>query len=185
MELLIDIDGGQFQSESRGENDSPPVILIPGAPVAPWPEAFCQTLVMTGCRLICYDDSGVDDRLQALWAVADGYGLEAFHLVGMASGGLLAQQAALARSERILSLTLIATWAFEPSADRLSEITTPALILHGAEDQSIDVGQSRVLAGWLPNARLSLLEGVGHELPEKRLPEILTEVLNFLAEQHR
>ncbi|MCC6381688.1 MAG: alpha/beta fold hydrolase [Dehalococcoidia bacterium] len=48
------------------------------------------------------------------------------------------------------------------SADRLGEIRTPALVLHGAEDRLIPVAHGYRLFEGLPNAELRVIKGAGH-----------------------
>jgi pimeloyl-ACP methyl ester carboxylesterase len=54
---------------------------------------------------------------------------------------------------------------------RLSEITTPTLVIHGTEDMLLEVANASLIAEQIPGARLELLEGVGHmfwwEQPER------------------
>ena len=47
-------------------------------------------------------------------------------------------------------------------AARLGEITVPALVVHGDEDQMLSVENGRMIASRIPGARLEILEGVGH-----------------------
>lgn len=283
QEKMIEANGVSLCTESTGELDSPPVLLVMGATasLAWWPDALVSTLARSGCRVIRYDhrDTGrsstvapgeatyrVDDMIADLWAVADGYGLDRFHLVGMSLGGLLSQIAALQKPDRLISMTLIATepldgcdrdvppispkflkhfaqlvslnWnnasdvtefmlksarlcsgsglhfsedevrerirrelertdsiesAFNHSAvrggeayvGRMTEITTPTLVLQGDDDPIVALANGECLAERLPNAKLHILRGVGHELPTSRLPEIATELLDFLAEHQR
>lgn len=268
----------RFAAQSLGTFGDPPLVLIMGATASRlwWPESLCQMLACAGCFVIRYDnrDTGetstvapgvssysVDDLMEDLWVVMDGYELPSAHLVGMSLGGMIAQMAALARPERVLSLTLIASEPLggceEPapglSADflahfstmaeldwgdreavvefmvevarlsagsgrpfderaarsraeaefgrtssmqsafnhatlqggdgysgRLGEISAPALILHGSEDPIINVVNGKSLARQIPNARLEILEEVGHELPQDVLPGIASEILDFV-----
>ncbi len=54
---------------------------------------------------------------------------------------------------------------------RLGEIAAPTLVVHGDEDQMLDVANGRLVASRIPGARLEVLEGVGHmfwwEQPER------------------
>jgi 3-oxoadipate enol-lactonase len=54
----------------------------------------------------------VTDLAQDTLALADGLGLERFHLLGMSLGGTIAQELALAAPERVQSLHLIVTYAW-------------------------------------------------------------------------
>lgn len=55
--------------------------------------------------------------------------------------------------------------------------STSALVLHGTQDPLFPVGHAEAMAREVPGARLVLLEGAGHELPEETwhvaIPEIL------------
>lgn len=73
----------------------------------------------------------------------------------------------------------------EAYVGRMREIATPTLVLHGDDDPIMALANGQSLAAKLPNARLHVLDGVGHELPSTRLPEILSEILDFIAERHR
>jgi 3-oxoadipate enol-lactonase len=54
----------------------------------------------------------VADMAQDTLRLADGLGLERFHLLGMSLGGAIAQEVALAAPGRLLSLTLVVTYAW-------------------------------------------------------------------------
>ena len=75
---------------------------------------------------------------------------------------------------------LAAAWRFD-AVDRLSQLTTPALVLHGSEDRMIPVSNGRRLAEAIPDAQLQILEGAGHLYPTDA-PEADRDVLRFLAE---
>ena len=60
-------------------------------------------------------DYELADMAQDALALADGLGLESFHLLGVSMGGAIAQEIALAAPERIRTLTLVVTF---PSAGR-------------------------------------------------------------------
>ena len=69
-------------------------------------------------------------------------------------------------------------WAAQAAAaqsfagfDRLGEIAAPTLVLHGTEDQVVDVRNAALLGESIPDARVELIEGTGHlffwEAPER------------------
>jgi abhydrolase domain-containing protein 6 len=65
--------------------------------------------------------------------------------------------------------------------ESLESIKTPALVIHGDRDRVIHPATGEALAARLPNARLDLLEGVGH-LPMMEKPkEIAALVDRFVA----
>lgn len=66
------------------------------------------------------------------------------------------------------------------SFDRLPDIRTPTLVLHGSEDQAVSPENAEILAKRIPGAELVMLEGAGH-LFHSEQPEVTdAAVLNFL-----
>ncbi len=57
------------------------------------------------------------------------------------------------------------------ASGRLADIAVPTLVVHGSEDQMLDVANGEAIARAIPGARLERLEGVGHmfwvEQPER------------------
>ena len=54
--------------------------------------------------------------------------------------------------------------------ERLGEIITPTLVLHGEDDPFFPIGNGEALAAEIPDARLVRLDRVGHRLPGPRRP---------------
>jgi pimeloyl-ACP methyl ester carboxylesterase len=52
-----------------------------------------------------------------------------------------------------------------PLRPRLGELAMPVLVLHGTEDPLFPPAHGEALAREIPDARLVLLPGGGHELP--------------------
>jgi 3-oxoadipate enol-lactonase len=52
--------------------------------------------------------------------------------------------------------------AVHDTSDRLGEITTPTLVVHGTDDLLLPVRNGEVIAGKIPGARLEILDGIGH-----------------------
>ena len=50
---------------------------------------------------------------------------------------------------------------------QLQEIRTPTLVLHGTHDKLLPKEHAVSTARCIPNAKLEILEGFGHTLPEK------------------
>ncbi len=68
--------------------------------------------------------------------------------------------------------------------DRLSQLRMPVLVLHGSEDQLVDVANAYRLAERIPGAELAIIEGAGH-LYHAEQPELADRlVLDFLR-RHR
>jgi pimeloyl-ACP methyl ester carboxylesterase len=64
---------------------------------------------------------------------------------------------------------------------RLSEITQPALIIHGTEDQVLPYAHALALERDLPNTHLVTLTGTGHELHPADWPTILDAIERHTA----
>ena len=61
--------------------------------------------------------------------------------------------------------------------DRLKEISLPTLVIHGTEDAILPFDHGQALADGIPNAQLMVLEGVGHEIPEKMTEQITARMI--------
>jgi pimeloyl-ACP methyl ester carboxylesterase len=71
-----------------------------------------------------------------------------------------------------------ATW----HGGRLAELTVPTLVLHGEQDPVLRPSAARAIAAAIPDGRLVLLPGVGHDLPRALWPRVAGEV-RALADQ--
>lgn len=60
-------------------------------------------------------------------------------------------------------------------------ISTPTLVIHGTEDPLAPVEGGQDIAASIPQARLELIEGMGHDLPPKYLGRISSLVTGHLA----
>jgi pimeloyl-ACP methyl ester carboxylesterase len=85
--------------------------------------------------------------------------------VAAASFGRGPEPAAWARQES-------AAWASGDLRPRLSELRVPTLVLHGSSDVLIRPSGGQATADAVPNSRLSLIEGMGHDLPRDLWPMI-------------
>lgn len=59
---------------------------------------------------------------------------------------------------------------------QLRTITAPTVVIHGDEDPLIPVELGRDVANSIPNARFILVHGMGHDLPDANLPEIVDAI---------
>jgi magnesium chelatase accessory protein len=79
------------------------------------------------------------------------------------------------------ALAMMANWDLPSLRERMGEARNPMLLLHGANDPAIPPDWARDAAGWLPNARLELLPGLGH-LAHEEAPELAaSHIAAFLA----
>ena len=68
-------------------------------------------------------------------------------------------------------------------ASSLKDINKPTLIIHGTEDPLIPVDHGIFLYNNIPNAKKLILEGVGHEIPDELLEQIIPVIKNHIIEQ--
>jgi len=76
---------------------------------------------------------------------------------------------------------VLSRFATEPFHDQTSDITCPALILHGDEDPIFSLEHGEDMAARIPNARLSVLHGTGHNHPLSLQPIIVEHLLELLS----
>jgi pimeloyl-ACP methyl ester carboxylesterase len=110
--------------EVFGKRGGRPLLLINGldGQMIGWPDGFCETLADHGLEVVRYDqrDQGLSthftgrkrayeltDLIDDMMTVLDAMGWESANLVGLSSGGGLAQYAALLHPGRVRTLTLI------------------------------------------------------------------------------
>jgi pimeloyl-ACP methyl ester carboxylesterase len=64
---------------------------------------------------------------------------------------------------------------------RLAGISVPTLVVHGTADPVFPVEHALALADGIPDAGLWLVEGLGHEVPDGLVPELLDRIREHLA----
>jgi 3-oxoadipate enol-lactonase len=74
--------------------------------------------------------------------------------------------------------------SFDLSRD-IGGITSPTLVIHGAEDRYVPVANAAALAGAIPGARLRVLEHAGHLVFIERFADVNREVVSFLKPRRR
>lgn len=71
---------------------------------------------------------------------------------------------------------LVAIAADTHRAERLARIAAPTLVLHGEHDALIPAAAARDLAQRIPDVRLEIIPGWGHDLPEPLWPRLAAEI---------
>ena len=69
--------------------------------------------------------------------------------------------------------------------EAVGRLAMPTLVLHGDEDGAVDVGRGRELAAAIPNSRLIIFAGAGHNYLVAAGPASTAAVLDFFAEVDR
>jgi pimeloyl-ACP methyl ester carboxylesterase len=70
------------------------------------------------------------------------------------------------------------------SADRtegLRQVKIPFLVIHGEEDPLVNVSGGKATAAAVPDARLILIPGMGHDLPEATWDVIIDAIVATTA----
>ncbi len=82
------------------------------------------------------------------------------------------------------ALAMMANWDLPGLRARMDAVANPVLLVHGANDPAIPLDWARDAQGWLPDARLEVLPGLGHLAHEEAPVEVAARIAAFLAE-HR
>ena len=78
------------------------------------------------------------------------------------------------------SLHGAAVGASPDRTSRLHEIKVPTLVIHGTEDAILPLDHGIAVANGITDSKKMIMEGVGHEIPEELLPEIIKEIVTNL-----
>lgn len=191
-ERVLQAGDATLYTESIGDPNAPPVLLIMGAMASGvwWPAAFCARLADRGRFVIRYDhrDTGrstsyppgrtcyttetlADDAL----AVLDGYQIGKAHLVGMSLGGYLAQLMALKAPERTRTLTLISSERLAPADPSLPGMD-PRIPAYHAGAASVDWNDREAVLDYQVGA-WKLLNGSAHPFDEPYIRALAEEDL--------
>lgn len=63
---------------------------------------------------------------------------------------------------------------------KLHKIKAPTLVIHGTADPLVNPKHAEIYAPLIPNSKLLMVEGMGHELPKGALAEVLPEIIKHL-----
>ncbi len=172
-ERMVEANDVALCTEAFGDPADPPILLIMGigGSMLWWEEGFCRMLAEAGRFVVRYDhrDTGRSttypvgspgytgtDLLADATRVLDAHEIPAAHIVGVSAGAGFAQELALDRPERVLSLVLIST-TFATAAGRslpgpteaFGNFVATARVDWSDDDSVVDymVGYQRMLAG--------------------------------------
>ena len=123
-------------------------------------------------------------------AVAVRRGMELFRLIG-GSGYPPTEAELRARVERAVQRSyrpgavarqLIAIQAAPSRAQALRRVRAPTLVLHGSDDPLVPMAGGEHTAANIPGARLRIVPGMGHFLPEALIPLLVDEIAGHCLE---
>jgi pimeloyl-ACP methyl ester carboxylesterase len=91
--------------------------------------------------------------------------------------------AAFERSRRPMGFLrqLAAILASGDRTERLRSVRVPTLVIHGAADTLLNVSGGEATAAAIPDARLQIVPGMGHDLPRGAWPEIIDAIADNAA----
>ena len=164
-------------TEAFGDATDPAVLLVMGAMASAvwWPEDFCQQLAERGRHVVRYDhrDTGkstsygpglapyaVEDLADDAVGVLKAYAIDRAHFIGMSLGGYLAQLVALKYSERVRTLTLIASERLALAEPGMPGVS-PAIVEHHTRAAGLDWGDRMAVVEYKVDA-WRLLSGSAH-----------------------
>ncbi len=81
--------------------------------------------------------------------------------------------------------TMMANWDLPALRERMDEVQSPILLLHGANDPAIPLQWAKDAAAWLPNARLDVLPNLGHLAHEEAPDKAAAHIAAFLQAAHQ
>lgn len=148
--------------------------------------------------LVCTSYGGRGPAAMSPGALADMMGLGSFSKEAAARKALEAATAEAYRAEHPEEFEKIVRWRladapstaayygqakagarFDLSRD-VAHITSPTLVIHGAEDRYVPPANARALAESIPGAKLRIVERAGHLVFVERFADVNREAVRFL-----
>ncbi|MGG1572048.1 alpha/beta fold hydrolase [Fictibacillus sp. NRS-1165] len=191
-EQILAINKVEICSESFGNPENPPVLLIMGAMASLdwWDDEFCQRLADQGRFVIRYDhrDVGrstiyepgtsnytITDLADDAMGVLDAYSIQKAHIVGMSLGGMIGQILALRFPERVLTLTAIASSVFGTEQEKLPPMDQRILDYH-TNSASVDWSDRQSVIAYLADGWKTLAGSKPFE--QKRMNKLAVREVN-------
>ena len=77
---------------------------------------------------------------------------------------------------------LAAIWASGDRTQRLRSLEVPTLVIHGTADHLVALSGGEATAAAIPDARLVVIEGMGHDLPQEHWDEISSAMVDHFEQ---
>jgi 3-oxoadipate enol-lactonase len=148
--------------------------------------------------LVCTSYGRGGPESMSPWALSDMIGWPSLSAEGAVRRGLETATSEAYRTQRPEEFEQIVRWRladspslsayyeqaragarFDVSRD-VGSITSPTLVIHGAEDRYVPVANAVALAEAIPDARLRVLDDAGHLVFIERFADVNREVVTFL-----
>ncbi|MFL1999074.1 alpha/beta fold hydrolase [Microbacterium sp. A1-JK] len=195
----VAVRGATITAQAAGEPTADPaVVLLGGSRRAShwWPDAFCAELVDAGVRVVRFDprDTGEPatalsgghaspdaDRADDALAAADAFGAAHVVVLGVSSGGVVAQRLAAQHPDRVVGLVLMST-TVAGDVDGSALTSLPSVVVHGSADSTCPLAHGEALAEAI-DAPLIVLTDVGHAPPPPRTwPSLVPAILGVVRD---
>jgi 3-oxoadipate enol-lactonase len=172
------IDAGDVRLNYERGGSGPPLLLIMGlsGTLLHWSEPFLAAL-RSDFDVIAFDNRGVgaSSRVEAPFSIADmaddtaglmaALDLESAHVMGISMGGMIAQELALAKPERIRTLTLGCTYCGGPGNTLPAQPELGAAVMSGDRDRALRAAwEANISASFAQNAEAyAAFRAIGEE----------------------
>src|SRR5829696_77601 len=129
--------------------------------------------------LVCTSYGGSGSESISVQAISDMLGWGSLSPEGVVRRGLETATSGTCRAEHGDEYEQARAGAgFDLSRD-VGHITSPTLVIHGAEDRYVPVANAAALAGAIPGARLRVLDDAGHLVFSERFSLLNMEVVTY------
>lgn len=81
------------------------------------------------------------------------------------------------------ALAMMANWDLPTLRTRMGKVTNPVLMVHSDNDAAIPLDWAKEAHGWLPNAHLDVLEGLGHLAHEEAPERVMSRISPYLTDR--
>jgi pimeloyl-ACP methyl ester carboxylesterase len=192
------VNGVDIAYQLHGNPLHPTVLLIHGlsTPLTGWPSVMVKLLVAANFQVLLLDNRDVgrsqqfdhlpipnmgwvitklklglsiktpyqlEDMMQDTVALLDALKLPEVHVMGASMGGMIWQ--------------LMAIMTASNRQNALSKLGIPSLVIHGDRDGLVNLAGGKATADAIPNAKLKIHPGMGHDLPVELIPNIVDDIV--------
>jgi pimeloyl-ACP methyl ester carboxylesterase len=185
LHLEVDISAPQQQSSPI------PVLMIMGLgmQLTAWPAELVDGLLAQGRVVIRFDnrDIGLSTK-RAEWGRPNLWVASVKHAMGLPEPALRKRIAVgVHRSVHPLGVArqMVAIVACGDRSALLTRITAPTTIIHGRSDPLIPVAAAEDLGRKIPGSQVTIIDGMGHDLPPAVIPALLDAMRDTFARGER